>query len=56
MKILCGSASEALTDGICSRLEVPRSKARVGRFSDGEVKVQIGENVRGSDVFIVNST
>ncbi|MCC6488040.1 MAG: ribose-phosphate pyrophosphokinase [Candidatus Hydrogenedentes bacterium] len=56
IKILCGSASEALTDGICSRLEIPRSKARVGRFSDGEVKVQIGENVRGSDVFIVNST
>ena len=56
IKILCGGASEALTDGICSRLEIPRSKARVGRFSDGEVKVQIGENVRGSDVFIVNST
>jgi ribose-phosphate pyrophosphokinase len=33
-----------------------KGRAFVGRFSDGEVKVQIGENIRGSDVFIVNST
>lgn len=56
IKILSGSASEALTDGICSHIEVSRAMAIVDRFSDGEVKVQIGENIRGSDVFIVNST
>ena len=56
IKILSGSGSEALTDGICTQVELTRARATVGRFSDGEVKVQIGENIRGSDVFIVNST
>ena len=31
-------------------------KATIGQFSDGEVRVQIGENIRGKDVFIINST
>ena len=56
IKILSGSCSEVLTDGICAQLELTRAKATVSRFSDGEVKIQIGENIRGSDVFIVNST
>lgn len=56
MKIFSGTASVALTEGICAHLEMPRGEAKVGRFSDGEVRVQLGENVRGNDVFIVNST
>jgi ribose-phosphate pyrophosphokinase len=56
IKVFSGSASVALTDGICQTVEVPRSHVSVGKFSDGEIKVQIGENIRGSDVFIVNST
>lgn len=56
MKIFSGTASVALTDGICAHLGMPRGEAKVGRFSDGEVRVQLGENVRGNDVFIVNST
>lgn len=56
MKIFCGSASAALTRGICAHLNVDPGEATVGRFSDGEVHVQLGENVRGCDVFIVNST
>ena len=56
LNIFCGNASQKLTEGICTHLEMARGRAFVGRFSDGEVKVQIGENIRGSDVFIVNST
>jgi len=56
LKVFSGNASEALTAGICAHLEVAKGKATVGRFSDGEIRVQIGENIRGGDVFIINST
>lgn len=56
MKIISGSASPALTQGICAHLETEPGRADVGTFSDGEIKVQIGENIRGRDVFLVNST
>ena len=55
-KIFSGTASAALTQGICEHLEVAPGQLFVGTFSDGEVHVQLGENVRGYDVFIVNST
>ena len=55
IKILGGNGSVALTEGICSHVGEPQCKAFVESFSDGEVHVQIGENIRGSDVFIVNS-
>lgn len=56
MKIFSGSASRALTERICAHLGVEPGRINVGRFSDGEIKVQIGENIRGKDVFLVNST
>lgn len=56
MKIFSGNGSLELTKGICGYLGVRQGEARVQRFSDGEVDVQIGENIRGKDVFIVNST
>ncbi|MEK7794181.1 MAG: ribose-phosphate pyrophosphokinase, partial [Candidatus Hydrogenedentota bacterium] len=56
LKIFCGSASVELTAGLCDHLFEKQGKVMVGRFSDGEVHVQIGENIRGKDVFIVNST
>ncbi|NIA15502.1 MAG: ribose-phosphate diphosphokinase [Nitrospiraceae bacterium] len=56
MKIFSGSASAALTAGICTHLACKQGDATVRAFSDGEVNVQIGENVRGRDVFLVNST
>jgi len=56
MKVFSGSASETLTRGICAHLNVEMGKAAVDTFSDGEIHVQLGENVRGCDVFIVNST
>src|SRR5581483_1727249 len=55
-KIFSGSANEALTDEVCSFLDMPRGQAHMTRFSDGEVYVQILENVRGADVFVVQPT
>ena len=55
-RIFSGNASTALAREICKYLEVPLARADVGRFSDGETQVEIGENVRGKDCFIVQST
>src|SRR4051794_12082261 len=55
-KVFSGSASIDLTQRICGYLNRPVAKARLGRFSDGETQVEIEENVRGMDVFIVQST
>ena len=55
-KIFCGTANEQLTEEICAFLQMERGKATVTRFSDGEVYVQILENVRGADVFVVQPT
>ncbi len=54
--IFSGNSNIKLTKSICSCLGVKLGKAKVGRFSDGEVRVKVKENVRGKDVFIVQST
>lgn len=56
LKVFSGRASKHLTESICDCLGVPIGKALVDEFSDGEINVQIGENIRGRDVFLVNST
>ncbi len=56
VKVFAGNANTSLANEICSHLNVPLSKADVKTFSDGEVMVEIGENVRGRDVFIIQST
>ncbi|SNY53436.1 ribose-phosphate pyrophosphokinase [Arsukibacterium tuosuense] len=56
MKVFAGNAIPDLANKIASRLYIKLGDADVGRFSDGEVSVQINENVRGSDVFIIQST
>ena len=56
LKIFAGNSNPALAGEICHYLGVPLSKAEVKAFSDGEIMVEIGENVRGRDVFIVQST
>jgi ribose-phosphate pyrophosphokinase len=55
-KIFSGTANEALADEICNFLDMPRGQSHLTRFSDGEVYVQIMENVRGADVFVVQPT
>jgi ribose-phosphate pyrophosphokinase len=54
--LLTGNANPTLAHDIARHLMVPVGRASVGRFSDGEVNVEILENVRGRDVFLVQST
>ncbi|EKE82786.1 ribose-phosphate pyrophosphokinase [Idiomarina xiamenensis] len=56
MKLFAGNATPELARKIADRLYIKLGEADVGRFSDGEISVQINENVRGSDVFIIQST
>ncbi len=56
MMVFAGNANSKLGQDITHHLRLPLGKAQVGRFSDGEVMVEIMENVRGRDVFLVQST
>ena len=56
MKLFAGNATPELAQRIANRLYTSLGDAAVGRFSDGEVSVQINENVRGGDIFIIQST
>ena len=56
LRIFSGNAHPALAREICESLGVPLGQAAVGRFPDGEVRVQIQENVRGTDVFVIQPT
>jgi ribose-phosphate pyrophosphokinase len=56
LALFTGNANPALAHEIARHLRVPVGRASVGRFSDGEVNIEIMENVRGRDVFIVQST
>src|SRR5262245_64800960 len=55
-KVFSGNSNIPLARRICDYLRRPLSKAEVARFSDGEIQVEIGENVRGYDTFIIQST
>jgi ribose-phosphate pyrophosphokinase len=56
MAVFTGNANPALAHEITRHLHVPMGRAHVDRFSDGEVNVELMENVRGRDVFIVQPT
>ena len=56
MKIFTGNANPALAGKICASLGCPVGAAAVEPFSDGEIRLQILENVRGADVFVVQPT
>ncbi len=53
LKIFSGNANIALAKGICDYLKIPLGDVTVSTFSDGEIMVQLNENVRGMDIFIV---
>ena len=55
-RVFAGNSNRKLAEAISRELARPLSPADVGRFSDGEIQVEIGENVRGMDTFIVQST
>ena len=54
--VFTGNANRPLATAICAELNVPMGKAMVGRFSDGELQVEIEENVRRQEVFVVQPT
>jgi ribose-phosphate pyrophosphokinase len=56
LKLFTGNANRPLAEEIAQYLHVPMGDAEVTRFSDGEVYVQINENVRGADVFLIQPT
>ncbi|KAK7235699.1 ribose phosphate diphosphokinase [Aureococcus anophagefferens] len=56
MKLISGSANKPLAEEISARLGVPLSPAKVRRFNDGEVNIQLCDSVRGCDVYIVQPT
>ena len=56
LKLLAGNANRPLAEEIARELGIPLADAEVSRFSDGEVFVQINENVRGADVFVIQPT
>ena len=56
MKLIAGNSNRKLAEAIADHLDVPLTKAQVRRFSDNEVFVVIEENVRGEDVFVIQST
>ena len=56
MMVFAGNSHPQLAQAITEHLHIPMGKAIVGRFSDGEVMVEVLENVRGQDVFIVQPT
>ena len=56
MKVFAGNSNRQLAEAICNYLNVPLGKASVRRFADQEIFVEIQENVRGEDVFLVQPT
>jgi ribose-phosphate pyrophosphokinase len=56
LRIFTGNANPELARKICNHLDLPLGQALVAAFSDGEIRVEIGDNVRGRDIFLIQST
>jgi ribose-phosphate pyrophosphokinase len=56
MRVFAGNANPKLAEAVCRHLNISLGRAVVGRFSDGEVMVELLENVRGRDIFLLQST
>jgi ribose-phosphate pyrophosphokinase len=56
ISLFSGNANLALAAAIAHHLQAPLGRLKAGRFSDGEIAVEIGENVRGSEVYLIQST
>src|SRR6202521_1002868 len=54
--VFSGNSNKSLVKEICDYLQTPVGRCEVGKFSDGEIQIEIAENVRGRDVFLVQST
>ena len=52
LKVFSGNSNQDLSEKIAKKIGIPIGKALVGRFSDGEIQVELHEDVRGKDVFV----
>ena len=55
LKVFTGNSNPDLANKICEYLKIPLGDAYVGRFPDGEIDLKVDEDIRGADVFIVQS-
>src|SRR5258708_35519813 len=53
--VFSGNSNKSLVKEICDYLQTPMGRCEVGKFSDGEIQIEISENVRGRDVFLGQS-
>lgn len=56
MKLVCGNSNRSLAENIAKYIDIPLTQCSVKRFADQEIFVEVQENVRGSDVFVIQST
>jgi len=56
LTLFTGNSNPALADKVCSELGIRPGRALITRFSDGEIRVEVGENVRGKDIYVMQST
>ena len=56
LKVISGTANEEFGEEICDHLGIGKGILQVGRFKDGEININIGESIRGCDVFLIQST
>ena len=56
LKIFSGASNKPLTNAVCSLFDFPQGSVNVSTFSDGEIQIEINDNVRGADVFLMQST
>ena len=56
MKLISGNSNQDLSKRIAESTNISLSAVNIGRFADGEVRVEINDNMRGKDVFIIQST
>ena len=56
MKVLSGTGNVRLSEEIAKRLKIKLINSNIKRFSDGEIYVEVNENIRGNSIFVVQST
>lgn len=56
IKVFAGTSNPQLATRVCTKLDISLGSLKISKFSDGEINVQLGENVRGANVFVVQST
>ena len=54
-KVFTGNSNKSFAEGVCKNLGVELGQLELNRFADGEIRIEVKENVRGADVFVIQS-